>query len=324
MAVSAAQAQEPLACQNTLSTDLTDTLRVSPEQLADEDTIELRAGEFEATFGARPTAVVEGGVVLRRGDKVAGADSARYDPDQRAMLLDGNVRYEDPGTQILSDSAEFGYDSGRIQFTGAEFSLGGNNARGSAQGLLINQQGQLQFDDVTYTTCPPHSVDWELRAGDIDLDTREGVGTARNVKLRFKNIPILYAPYISFPISDARKTGVLTPEIGSTSRSGNELIASRSTGTSRPTMTQRSRRRLLTVSWSCSCRPNSAISRKSIRRPGERRSICRMTIAWLARTRASLFQRAITGRSSGTTWRNLKSSFAKYPTTSISKTSAAR
>ena len=221
--MSAAQAQEPLACRNTLSTDLTEALETTPSELPDTDTIELSAGTFEATFGTRPTAAIEGGVVLRRGDKVAGADAARYDPDQRAMFLDGNVRYEDPGTQILSDSAEFGYDSGRIRFTGAEFSLGSNNGRGSAGQLLINQQGELQLDEVRYTTCPPHSVDWELIAGDIDLDTREGVGTARNIKLRFKNVPILYAPYISFPISDARKSGVLTPEVGSAGRSGSEI-----------------------------------------------------------------------------------------------------
>ena len=164
-----------------------------------------------------------GGVLLRRGDKLAGADAAKFDPDQRALHLLGHVRYEDPATQILSDSAEFSYDSGRIVFAGAEFTLGNSNSRGSADNLLINQQGQLQLDEVSYTTCPPGSKDWELQAGDIDLDTRTGVGTARDIKLRFKNVPILWAPYISFPIGDARKSGLLTPEIGSSGRSGNEI-----------------------------------------------------------------------------------------------------
>ncbi|MFQ5608663.1 MAG: LPS-assembly protein LptD [Woeseiaceae bacterium] len=214
--VSQAHGEEPLACQNTIATELGE-----PRQ--DQDTIELSAGEFEATFGRRPSAMMGGGVVLRRGNKLAGADDAYYDPDDRAMHLNGNVRYEDPGTQIVSDSAEFSYDSGRIHFTGAEFSLGSNNARGAAAGLLITQEGQLQLDEVSYTTCPPHSVDWELRAGDIDLDTRAGTGTARNIRLKFKKVPILWAPYISFPIGDARKTGILTPEIGSSGRSGNEI-----------------------------------------------------------------------------------------------------
>lgn len=223
LGVSAAHGVEPLACQNTLGTQLTERVQPTREQLADEQTIELTAGEFKAQLSDAPMALMTGGVLLRRGDKLAGADSAIFDPDDRALRLDGNVRYEDPGTQIVSDSAEFSYDSGRIVFTGAEFSLGSSNARGSADKLLINQQGQLQLDNVSYTTCPPGSMDWELQAGDIDLDTRQGVGTARNIKLRFKNVPILYAPYISFPISDARKSGVLTPQIGSSGRSGNEI-----------------------------------------------------------------------------------------------------
>jgi len=164
-----------------------------------------------------------GGVLLRRDDKIAEADSARYDPQQRALLLEGGVRYEDPGTQINSRSAEFGYELGRIRFEGAEFSLGSSNARGAADVLEINQNGTLSLGAVEYTTCPPGSEDWLLQGKSINLDTNEGVGTARGMKLRFKNVPILYLPYISFPISDARKSGILTPEIGSSGRSGNEI-----------------------------------------------------------------------------------------------------
>lgn len=221
--VSVAHAAEPLACQNTLGTELAERAHPTPLQLADASTIELTAGALEAQLGDEPAVSMTGGVLLRRGNKLAGADSAVFDPSERALRLKGNVRYEDPGTQIVSDTAEFAYDSGRIVFEGAEFSLGSSNARGSADKLLINQQGQLQLDHVSYTTCPPGSKDWELQAEEIDLDTRLGVGTARHIKLRFKNIPILYAPYISFPIGDARKSGVLTPEIGSAGRSGNEI-----------------------------------------------------------------------------------------------------
>ena len=138
-------------------------------------------------------------------------------------MLTGAVRYEDPQTGITSDSAEFAYESGRIRFEGAEFQLGQEGSRGSAQVLEINQEGRLELADVGYTTCPPDSNDWIIEAGDIELDTNSGVGKARNLKLRFQGVPILYAPYLSFPISDARKSGILTPEIGSTGRSGNEL-----------------------------------------------------------------------------------------------------
>jgi len=217
----AAQAEEPLACENTLGTRLTDDAPATI-LLDNPDAIQLEAGRVEAQLGANPTASLTAGIVLRRGDKLAGANSAKYDPESRALYLVGDVRYEDPGTQILSDSAEFEYDSGRIGFTGAEFSLG-NNARGAAERLQIDQNGLLQLDQVSYTTCPPGSNDWKVEASDIDLDTQRGVGTARGMKLRFQGVPVLWAPYLSFPISDARKSGLLTPEIGSTSRSGNQI-----------------------------------------------------------------------------------------------------
>jgi LPS-assembly protein len=219
----AAQAADPLACENTLGIRLSEGApKAIP--LDDLDAVQLEAGRVEAQLGERPTASLSGGILLRRADKLAGADSARFDPDTLALYLSGNVRYEDPGTQIRSDSAEFEYESGRIGFSGAEFSMGSNNSRGAADRLQISQDGLLQLDNVSYTTCPPGSNDWLLQARDIDLDSRSGTGTARSVKLRFQGIPILYAPYLSFPISDARKTGMLTPEIGSTSRSGNEIV----------------------------------------------------------------------------------------------------
>ncbi len=217
----AAQAEEPLACENTLGTKLADDAPATI-LLDNPDAIQLEAGRVEAQLGDNPTASLTAGIVLRRGDKLAGADSAIYDPESRALYLVGDVRYEDPGTQILSDSAEFEYDSGRIGFSGAEFSLG-NNARGAAARLQIDQNGLLQLNEVSYTTCPPGSNDWKVEASEIDLDTQRGVGTARGMKLRFQGIPVLWAPYLSFPISDARKSGVLVPEIGSTSRSGNEI-----------------------------------------------------------------------------------------------------
>ncbi|MEJ2127666.1 MAG: LPS assembly protein LptD [Woeseiaceae bacterium] len=164
-----------------------------------------------------------GGVLLRQGDRLAGADSAVYEPTNQSLLLEGSVRYEDPNSTVQSSSAEFSYGLGRIRFEGANFTMAANNARGAAEALEINQAGRLELDGVSYTTCPPGSNDWIIRARDIDLDTRSGVGTARGVSLRFQGVPILYSPYLSFPISDARKSGMLTPEIGTGGRSGNEI-----------------------------------------------------------------------------------------------------
>ena len=187
------------------------------------DVIEFQAGEVEAQLGERPTASLSGGVLLRSGDRLAGANAASFDPETQSLFLNGDVRYEDPNTRVSGLSAEFGYLTGRIRFEGADFLLGQSGGRGQAGVLEINQEGRLELADVGYTTCPPNSQDWIIQADEIKLDTEEDVGIARGVKLRFKGVPILYTPYLSFPLSDTRKSGILTPEVGSTGRSGNEL-----------------------------------------------------------------------------------------------------
>jgi len=220
--LSCARAEEPDACRTSLQPLSLDAL-VPSTPASNQETIEFEVGELEASIGSDPSASMSGGVLLRQGDKLAGADEARYIPENRSLLLQGNVRYQDGGTLVESDLAEFAYDSGSVRFEGADFSLGNSDGRGAADAFEINQQGLLQLDGVSYTTCPPGSNDWLLEARDIDVDSRAGVATAKGVKLRFQGIPILYAPYLSFPVGDARKSGVLTPELGSTNRSGTEF-----------------------------------------------------------------------------------------------------
>ena len=161
----------------------------------DQQTIMLEAGALDAQLGDEPKATMSGGVLLRQGDKLAGADVARYDPENMALILEGSVRYEALGTLVASDVAEFAYATGRIRFEGAEFSLGANNSRGEAEAFEINQDGRVELDEVSYTTCPPGSNDWLLEAGEINLDTNSGVGTARKVKLGDSASPLTSPPY---------------------------------------------------------------------------------------------------------------------------------
>jgi LPS-assembly protein len=222
LAFAPAQAQE-YRCEAANAGDIVDQSLFTDLEGDSSQALQFEAGRIEAQLGDRPTTLMSGGVLVRQGNRLAGAETASYDPDTLALSLEGGVRYEDPNSQITSDSAEFSYSSGLIRFEGADFRLMDSGARGAASALEINQEGRLELDDVSYTTCPPDSNDWLLEAKDIDLDTEKGVGTARSVKLRFQGIPILYTPYLSFPIGDARKSGILTPEFGSSGRSGRAL-----------------------------------------------------------------------------------------------------
>ncbi|MEM8546754.1 MAG: LPS assembly protein LptD, partial [Pseudomonadota bacterium] len=55
------------------------------------------------------------------------------------------------------------------------------------------------------------------------LDTQSGFGQAKGLKLKFKGVPILYTPYLSFPISSQRKSGFLLPNIGQSGLNGLDI-----------------------------------------------------------------------------------------------------
>ena len=45
------------------------------------------------------------------------------------------------------------------------------------------------------------------------------------MRVELKGVPILYAPVISFPVGDARKSGFLFPSFGTSNKSGFEFGA---------------------------------------------------------------------------------------------------
>ena len=59
-----------------------------------------------------------------------------------------------------------------------------------------------------------------LKASTIRIDQNHGIGTAKNARLEFKGVPFLYLPYISYPVTNERKSGWLIPKIGSSQQRG--------------------------------------------------------------------------------------------------------
>ena len=82
---------------------------------------------------------------------------------------------------------------------------------------------RILYPESTYTTCPVGNDDWKLKVDDLNIDQSLQTGTARNVLLSFKDMPLLYSPWADFPLNDARKSGFLAPTIGYSGSSGLDL-----------------------------------------------------------------------------------------------------
>ena len=171
----------------------------------------------DATLGADGNALLHGRVMVHQDARSVAADSVTYDNSSGRLSVKGAVEFEDPKLRISSVTGN--YDaSGGANFEEANFQLLDRSGRGFAHEIAVRPNGSVVLTEVRYTTCPVGNQDWMLQASSINLDTAIQQGSAHSMYLRFKGVPILYTPIISFPLGNARKSGFLFPGF---SHSGN-------------------------------------------------------------------------------------------------------
>jgi LPS-assembly protein len=179
----------------------------------------IRIESDAASFNAAGLAVLTGHVQAYQDARSVAADSVTYDEKTGKLVVKGAVDFEDPKLGVRSVAGV--YDAlGGADFNEANFRIFDRNGRGFAKEMAIHPDGKVDLTQVRYTSCPVGNEDWMLQASSISLDTDQQEGVARGVVMRFKDVPIFYTPYISFPVGDERKSGVLFPSFGHSGNNG--------------------------------------------------------------------------------------------------------
>ena len=215
----------------------------------DAEPTEIEADRIE---GANEESLVaEGAVRLQRGERMLSADRLRYRIIDEEIEAEGSVvmsapEYELAGPRLVLRMAEhtgfmeaptyrFSSLPGRRKpkagqnpapfgpqaATSGPFSKA-QGARGGAKRIEIEGENQYRMDEATYSTCSPGDDSWFAQFSELSFDYDRFEGEGWGAKVVFKGVPILYMPYLNFPLSTGRRSGFLSPTVGSTSNSGFE------------------------------------------------------------------------------------------------------
>jgi len=197
-------------------------LLTRPVDERDEDTpMFVEADAVSGTQGQCFEAT--GAVKLRQRGRVVFADRLQYCPADEQLSAAGNVRIDRLGDVIETDRLFFDLKNEKGNTDSSEYFFRAFKARGKAEKLFIDSKTQYRVEKGTYSTCAAPEKDWFLRVGKIRLDRAADKGVARDATVVFKGWPVLYTPYLSFPLSDARKSGFLNPTFGTSTNSGFEF-----------------------------------------------------------------------------------------------------
>lgn len=182
----------------------------------------LTADRIEST--APNVVEASGQVEVRQARQTFHANWLRYDITLNQVEARGDVRLEQPDVLITGDSLKLDLDDFSGELIQPVYQFTAQPGRGGAERIEFVDKNRFQLQDATYTTCPVDNDDWYLKVNELDIDKTRNVGTARNASLRFLGVPILYTPWLDFSLDEERKTGVLAPTIGTTERSGFDIL----------------------------------------------------------------------------------------------------
>jgi LPS-assembly protein len=164
-----------------------------------------------------------GDVEARQSGRNFFSDYLRYNTQLKEIAAKGNVRFEESGGVLRGKSLTLKLDTYTGNMIQPEFTLSPGPGRGNANRADFKDQSHFTLDQALFTTCPVDDEDWKLTIDQLDIDQEKNIGTAHNALLTFKHVPLLYSPWMNFPLDNRRKSGMLAPTLGTTSKSGFEI-----------------------------------------------------------------------------------------------------
>ena len=167
--------------------------------------------------------ILTGSAQVRRIDSVVKGDRIDYQSSTGQAKVRGNGLIMRDGSIVTGPELNYNIDKETGEIIEPNFWLGASGGAGKAVKADILSRNHMRLDTVNYSGCPCPDPDWYINSSRVDLYFDENEGIARNGVLFFKGVPLLYSPFLSFPIRKERKSGFLLPTYGTTSNSGFEL-----------------------------------------------------------------------------------------------------
>jgi len=177
----------------------------------DADQSEVREGE---------TAILEGSVDVTQGARRIHADKMTYQITTDQAALEGQVAIRQPGVLIQGSEAKANGIDHSASFKNAEFLLHQQHLRGSASTIRQTPEKIIKLENGSFTSCEPGSNTWVFEGEEIIIDTLAHQGSGKNIRLRIMDVPVIWLPYVTFPVGEDRKSGLLFPSVSISERNG--------------------------------------------------------------------------------------------------------
>jgi LPS-assembly protein len=128
---------------------------------------------------------------------------------------EGKVYLQDKGDIIRADKLQINVNTKAGIIYNGDLFMSKDNLHVTGEKIERKSETVYHIEKGTFTTCDKD--EWYLKANEIDVDM-DRYATGSGVSFNAGGVPVLYAPYLLFPVK--RQTGLLIPEPGYNSKEG--------------------------------------------------------------------------------------------------------
>jgi len=163
-----------------------------------------------------------GGVRITGKDLELQAEEVSWAAGNGDAIATGGVKLYRPGTRLQGEFMNFNLNTGLGELSRGEVLLEEDNFHFSGERIVRTGERDFTIENGTFTSCNPDDPDWEFVASSMQVHNARWA-TAKHVRFHIADIPVLYLPYLVYPIRYERESGFLEPKIGYSSSRGTEL-----------------------------------------------------------------------------------------------------
>ncbi len=163
--------------------------------------------------------VATGNVVISKMDKKIIADRVYFDHKRMIATASGHVVMTVGKDIIAADQLEIDLNTEQGSLQNGSFFLHKENFHIRGDQIQKTGPDSYQADKASLTTCDGDNPAWKITGRNLNI-TIEGYGYAQHAVFWVKKIPVFYTPFIAFPVKSKRQTGLLPPQMGTSSRKG--------------------------------------------------------------------------------------------------------
>lgn len=190
---------------------------VKTEQLSLPITIEAD----KAVINQSTDATYLGNVSIQQGNRHIQTEQVRLEQSahNRRAYLKGGFDYQDNFVQLKGNDGEVNLLNKDGKFSQADYHFVDRQGRGTAEEAVFGDDIRV-LKNASFTSCLDSDNAWSIDAKEMRQYVKEEYAEMWHARFKVMGVPIFYTPYVQLPIGDRRRSGLLMPNLASSSRDG--------------------------------------------------------------------------------------------------------